>query len=85
MGSRKTLENRKKHRISFADAVEVFLDEYAITIEDGSSQEQRHLTIGLDALGRILVVIYSWRGDNIRIISARKATARERAQYGEQQ
>ena len=80
----KAQKNRKKHGISFADAVEVLSDEYAITIEDRSSQEQRYITIGLDALGRILVVVYTWRGESIRIISARKATARERTEYGEQ-
>jgi len=84
VGSRKgPAEPQETWDISFADAVEVLSDEYAITIEDRSSQEQRHTTIGLDALGRILVVFYTWRGENIRIISARKATARERAQYGE--
>jgi uncharacterized protein len=76
--------NRKKHGISFADTVEVLSDEYAITIEDQSSEEHRNITIGIDALGRIIVVVYTWRGESIRIISARKATARERAQYGEQ-
>ena len=80
----KAQKNHKKHGISFADAVEVLSHEYAITIEDRSSQEQRYITIGLDALGRILVVVYTWRGESIRIISARKATARERAEYGEQ-
>jgi uncharacterized DUF497 family protein len=80
----KAQKNHKKHGISFADAVEVLSDEYAITIEDRSSQEQRYITIGLDALGRILVVVYTWRGESIRIISARKAAARERAEYGEQ-
>ena len=79
----KARRNRKKHGISFADAIEVFSDDYATTVEDRSPQEQRHVTIGLDALGRILVVVYAWRGETIRIISARKATARERAQYGE--
>jgi uncharacterized DUF497 family protein len=80
----KAQKNHKKHGISFADAVEVLSDEYAITIEDRSSQEQRYITIGLDALGRILVVVYTWRGESIRIISARKAAARERTEYGEQ-
>jgi uncharacterized DUF497 family protein len=79
----KAQRNHEKHGISFADAVEVVSDEYAITIEDRSSQEERHITIGVDALGRILVVVYTWRGESIRIISARKATARERAPYGE--
>ena len=79
----KAHSNFEKHGISFADAVEVLSDPYAITIEDQTSEEQRHITIGLDAIGRILVVVYTWRGDSIRIISARKTTARERAQYEE--
>jgi uncharacterized DUF497 family protein len=79
----KAHSNLEKHGISFADAVEVLSDHYAITIEDQTSEEQRHITIGLDAIGRILVVVYTWRGDSIRIISARKTTARERAQYEE--
>lgn len=79
----KAHSNLEKHGISFADAVEVLSDPYAITIEDQTSEEQRHITIGLDAIGRILVVVYTWRGDSIRIISARKTTARERAQYEE--
>ena len=79
----KAHSNHEKHGISFADAVEVLSDPYAITIEDQTSEEQRHITIGLDAIGRILVVVYTWRGDNIRIISARKTTARERVQYEE--
>jgi uncharacterized DUF497 family protein len=81
--STKAQSNRKKHGISFPDAAEVLYDEFAITIEDTSSSEQRHVTIGQDALGRILVIVYTWRGDKIRLISARKATARERAQYEE--
>jgi uncharacterized DUF497 family protein len=79
----KAHSNLEKHGISFADSVEVLSDPYAITIEDQTSEEQLHITLGLDAIGRVLVVVYTWRGDSIRIISARKTTARERAQYGE--
>jgi hypothetical protein len=63
--------NLGKHGISFADAVEVLSDPYAITIEEQTSEEQRHITLGVDAIGRILVVVYTWRGDSSRIISAR--------------
>ena len=56
-------------------------DEAAITIKDDYPNEERFITLGVDALGRILTVVYTWRGDNIRIISARKATPRERKQY----
>ena len=75
--------NLKKHRVDFADAVTVFSDDFALTIPDDYPDEERFVTIGMDALGRILVVIYTWRGDSIRIISARKATNRERKQYEE--
>jgi uncharacterized DUF497 family protein len=44
-------------------------------------EEDRFVAIGMDALGRILVVVFTWRGDDIRIISARKATPNERRQY----
>lgn len=78
----KAKTNLKKHRVDFADAVTVFNDDAAITLEDDDNpDEQRYVTIGLDALGRILVVIYTWRGESIRLISARKATHQERKQY----
>jgi uncharacterized DUF497 family protein len=77
----KARANFRKHDIDFADAVAVLEDDAAITISDEHPNEERFVTIGLDALGRILVVVYTWRGDNIRLISARKATPRERQQY----
>ena len=74
--------NLQKHGVSFADAVGALEDEGAITIRDPiSDEEERWITMGLDALGRVLVVIYTWRKDNVRIISARKATPRERRRY----
>jgi len=79
--SAKARGNRKKHGVDFADAVEVFHDPNAMTISDEFEDEQRFVTIGTDALGRIVTVVYTWRGNAIRIISARKATARERGQY----
>lgn len=75
--------NLKKHGIDFADAVAVFSDEFALTIEDSTPNEERFITVGLDALAQVLVVVYTWRGDTIRIISARLATPRERKQYEE--
>jgi uncharacterized DUF497 family protein len=79
--SRKAEINRKKHGIRFADAVSIFSDERMIMMEDIDPEEQRFVAIGTDAFGRILVVVYSWRYDNIRIVSARRATRRERRQY----
>ena len=78
----KAASNLKKHRIDFADAVTVFDDLNSITIDDPDHDELRFITIGLDAYGRILVVVYTWRGENIRIISARKATKHEQKYYG---
>ena len=80
----KAKSNLKKHGVRFADAVSVFEDENAITIEDEHESENRFITIGKDILLRILVVIYTFRGHIIRIISARKATVRERKIYEEQ-
>ena len=73
--------NRRKHGVSFADAVAVFEDDWAITIADDYPDEERFATIGRDILGRILIVVYTWRGDDIRVISARKATRSEKEQY----
>ncbi|MBK9006633.1 MAG: hypothetical protein CNIPEHKO_02767 [Anaerolineales bacterium] len=80
----KEKSNFRKHGIKFADAVGVFEDENAITIEDDDARESRFITIGMDFLNRILVVVYTFRNIVIRIISARKATARERKIYEEQ-
>lgn len=52
-----------------------------MTLEDLRRGEQRYVTIGMDAFGCILLVVYTWRGDNIRIISARKAVRYEVKQY----
>jgi uncharacterized DUF497 family protein len=74
--------NLRKHGIELADAVAVFPDPYAVTVEDRAHAEQRFVTIGLDAFGRVLVIVYVYREPaTIRIISARKADASERKQY----
>ena len=81
---KKAASNLRKHKVDFADAVAVFEDDSAVTInDDDESEEKRFVTIGMDALARIVVVVYAWRGNNIRIISARKAGAEERRQYEE--
>jgi uncharacterized protein len=57
-------------------------DEIALTIPDPYSQEEeRWITLGKDTLGRLLVVIYTWRRERARLISARLASPREREQY----
>ncbi len=67
--------NLHKHGIDFADAVTALEDEMALTMRDESSdEEERWITLGIDALGRLAVVVYTWREDNIRLISARAAT-----------
>ncbi len=73
--------NLQKHGVEFADAVSVFADDAAITIVDEELDEERFVTVGMDAFARILVVVYTWRGESIRVISARKATRHERQQY----
>lgn len=77
----KAIANLKKHRVNFADAVTVFSDDRALTMEDPQPNEERSITLGMDPHGNILVVVYTWREDRIRIISERKATPAERSQY----
>ena len=75
--------NFRKHGVRMPEAIPVFDDPYAITIADEVSDpgEQRFVTVGIGALGGLLVVVYTWRGKSIRIISARPAEAHEREEY----
>jgi uncharacterized DUF497 family protein len=84
--SNKALRNVHKHEVSFSEAIMVFNDNRAITFYDDahSYQEQRFATIGMSDRGRVLVVSHAVRGENIRLISARKATPRERKIYEKQ-
>ena len=79
----KAEQNRKKHRVSFDDAVTVFYDPFAATFDDPdhSIGERRLITIGYSSHDRLLVVAHAKRGHNIRIISARSANARERKNH----
>jgi uncharacterized DUF497 family protein len=79
--SRKAASNLKKHGVDFADAATVLYDDLALTVSDEHADEERYVTLGMDALGRILVVAYTWRGEGVRLISARIATPRERRRY----
>ena len=81
----KDLENLRKHGVSFNESLTIFGDPLSLTVEDPlhSIEEYRFITIGLSDRGRILVVVYTERGDNIRIISARQATPGEARAYGE--
>lgn len=73
--------NLRKHGIDLADTEAVFYDLNAITVEDRDHEEQRFVTLGMDGLGQLLVVCYTYRDDTIRVISARKAEAHERKVY----
>jgi uncharacterized DUF497 family protein len=79
----KAASNLQKHGIEFADAVAVFSDDLTITIPDNRFDEDRFVAIGMDAFGRILVVVFTGCGEDIRLISARLAERRERKQYEE--
>ncbi|NJL21698.1 MAG: BrnT family toxin [Leptolyngbyaceae cyanobacterium SM1_3_5] len=79
----KAAANLRKHGIDFADAVSVFSDDLAITLTDERFEEERFISIGMDSFGRILVVVYTMRGNQIRLISARRATRQEQTQYEE--
>ena len=79
----KATSNLKKHGIEFVDAVSVFSDELAITIPENRFDEERFVTIGTDVFGRVLVIVFTWRSEDIRLISARLAERRERKQYEE--
>ena len=81
--SSKAASNLEKHGIDFADAATVLEDEFALTREDDEHAEERFVTIGSDALGRLLIVVYTWRDDELRLISARPANRYERRQYEE--
>lgn len=76
--------NLRKHGVEFADALSVLDDPRAVTIEDRDHDEQRFVTLGLDAFGSLRVVVYTYRGpDTIRLLSARPAEPHERRQYEE--
>ena len=80
----KTELNIEKHEISFDEASTVLLSETAIRFEDDQHDEERFIAIGYSSQSRVLMVVYCYRHeDEIRIISARHATRRERKQYEE--
>jgi len=84
--SRKAKSNYAKHGVSFKEASTVFGDLLSLTIADPSHSqpdEERFVTIGNSYVGRLLVVVHCDEGDTIRVISARKATRRERKDYEE--
>ena len=81
----KSEKNERKHGIKFEEAKTVFNDPFAITIDDPdhSYGEHHYIDIGFSSKGDVLVVWYTERNDNIRIIGCRKATRSERKKYEE--
>ena len=78
----KAQSNFRKHKVSVAHAEQALRDPFAVTVEDPDSEdEQRFISLGIDALGRVLVVVHTPRGDRTRLISARKASHSEVEQY----
>jgi uncharacterized DUF497 family protein len=82
----KAFDNKRKHRISFEEAATVFGDPLTLTISDPlhSEGEQRFVTIGMSYRQNLIIVVHCDRDERIRIISARKATKREREEYEKQ-
>ena len=82
--ARKAAANLQKHGVDFADAVIALEDELGLHRTDPYSiAEDRWIGLGMDAFGRLLVVVYSYEEDVIRLISARMADPKERRQYEE--
>jgi uncharacterized protein len=79
----KAASNARKHGVTFGEAATAFGDPLAITYfdPDHSAEEDRYVTIGTTAQGRVVIIAHTDRGDVVRIISARTATRRERRLY----
>lgn len=82
---KKAKANAAKHGVRFEDAATVFADPLSLTITDPahSQDEERFIVLGKAHTGKLLVVVHTERGDNLRIISARRASRRERKDYEE--
>ena len=77
----KARSNLRKHGVSFAHAEQALRDNMAVTVEGPDAlSEQRFVTLAMDALGRVLVVVHTLRGERTRVISARKASRGETEQ-----
>jgi len=77
----KAESNLAKHGIAFADAEPVLFDPGAYTTTRVVGKETRHVTTGMDALGRVITVVWTMRGNNHRLISARPARRKEKQHY----
>ena len=77
----KAKSNLTKHRVSFAHAEQALCDPLAVTIEDPDAEgERRFVTLGMDALGRTLIMVHTPGGNRTRLLSARKASRSETEQ-----
>jgi uncharacterized DUF497 family protein len=83
VGSAKARSNRRKHGVDFADAVGVFEDPLAFTDDDPFLRERRLLTLGQDLLEHLPAVNWTWHDEDIRLISARRATRAEHRRHHE--
>ena len=83
--ARKAVANRSKHRVPFEEAATVFGDPLSLTVPDPGQRkgEARFITIGISHRERILVVVHTDRRGRIRLISARRASRREKRTYEE--
>ena len=81
----KARQNLEKHSVSFEEAATVFNDSLSVTFPDPqhSLGENRYVMIGVSKFGKLLVVAHTDRNDNVRLISARKATRQEKRFYEE--
>jgi len=85
--STKASSNEKKHGVSFQEAATAFMDPFSLTIHDPdhSDEEDRFILMGRTFRDRDVVIVHTYRDDQIRIISARRANRREKDQYEKQQ
>ena len=78
----KARANFEKHGVDFSDAAVALEDDRALTIEDSEEyDEQRFISICMDPTAKVIVVVFTWRGERIRIVSARAASKHEVRQY----
>jgi uncharacterized DUF497 family protein len=78
----KAFSNQQKHGVSFQNACGVFFDPFVVSLEDETSEgEERYSVVGVTSDWQILYIVYVWRGNTIRLISARLATSHERKRY----
>lgn len=73
--------NLEKHEIACSDAVSALEDDYALTIEDDHPHKRRYVTLGMDLADRLLVVVWLYHGEVIRLNFARRATSKEQRNY----